>query len=187
VKADIERHGGLVLESATRAASAVPYGPIILSGLIAGALDLTFAFVFYGLQRRTPQQILQGIASAAIGPSSFHLGAVSVALGGFFHFFISISAAAIYYLASRRFPLLTQRPLFSGAVFGVAMYIAMHFVILPLSHVGLRPPRIGDVIGELCSHIFLFGLVIALGISRAQGERKSRLSGPVVKSAAGDF
>jgi uncharacterized membrane protein YagU involved in acid resistance len=49
----------------------------------------------------------------------------------------------------------------------VAVYVFMHSVVLPLSRVHHRVMPISDVIGELFSHIFLFGIVIALGVARA--------------------
>jgi len=39
--------------------------------------------------------------------------------------------------------------------------------VLPPSRVHHRVMPISDVIGELFSHIFLFGIVIALGVARA--------------------
>lgn len=142
--------------------------PVLVGGLIAGALDLTFAFVFYGLQGVSPARILQGIASGALGRGSFELGALSIALGAFFHFFISVCAATIYYLVSRRFPFLTRRVVISGAIFGILMFLAMRFVVLPLSAIKASPMKMGNAIGELCSHIFLFGMVIAYAVSRAR-------------------
>jgi hypothetical protein len=49
------------------------------------------------------------------------------------------------------------------------MYVAMHFIVLPLSRVHFRLPTLHNVIGELFSHIFLFAMVIALGVARARG------------------
>jgi hypothetical protein len=46
-------------------------GLVLAGGLIAGALDLTFAFVFYGLHGAAPLRILQGIASGVLGRGSY--------------------------------------------------------------------------------------------------------------------
>lgn len=146
-------------------------GLVLVGGLIAGALDLTFACVFYGLQGATPVRILQFIASAVLGPGSFEMGLASATLGAFFHFFISVGAAGIYYLASLRFPFLTRQVALSGAIFGVLMFLAMHFIIVPLTAIKPGPMKVGNVIGELCSHVFLFGMVIAYAVSRAAAAR----------------
>jgi uncharacterized membrane protein YagU involved in acid resistance len=141
---------------------------VTLAGLLAGALDITFAFVFYGLQGASPALILRVIASGVLGADSFTAGAWSVALGAALHFFIAVSAAFIFWYASRRLTVLTRRPLVCGAAFGVAVYLVMHFIVLPLSRVHFHVPSLRDAIGELFSHIVLFGMVIALGAARAQ-------------------
>jgi uncharacterized membrane protein YagU involved in acid resistance len=146
-------------------------GLVLAGGLIAGALDLTFAFVFYGQQGAAPLRILQGIASGVLGRGSFQMGLASAALGAFFHFFISVCAAAIYYLVSLRFSFLTRRVAISGAIFGVLMFLAMHFIVVPLSAIKPSPMKVGNVIGELCSHVFLFGMVIAYAVSRVKSLR----------------
>lgn len=144
-----------------------PWLTVALAGLLAGAFDITFAFIFYSRQGANPALILRGIASGVLGPGAFTLGTWTIALGAALHFFTSVCAALVFYFASRRLAVLTRRPLLCGAAFGVAMYIAMHFIVLPLSRVHFRLPTLHNVIGELFSHIFLFGMVIALGVARA--------------------
>jgi hypothetical protein len=143
-----------------------PLGWVLAAGLLAGALDLTFAWVFYGSSGILPVRILQFIASGVLGPGSFQMGLESAALGAGLHFIISVGAAAIYYLASLRFPFLTRRTLVSGATFGVLVFLTMNFVVVPLSAVKPSHMKMSSVIGELCSHVFLFGMPIAYAISR---------------------
>jgi hypothetical protein len=147
----------------------VPWAGVAASGLAAGALDLLFAFLFYGYQGAAPSIILRGIASGVLGPGAFGAGAWVLPLGAALHFFIAMSAAFAYYLASRFLAVLVRRPFLWGAAFGAAMYVFMHSVVLPLSRVHHRVMPLSDVIGELFSHIFLFGIVIALGVARAAG------------------
>lgn len=140
---------------------------MLTGGLIAGALDLTFAFVFYWPQGARPRSTLQFIASGVLGPASFDGGWASAALGAFFHFFISVCAAGIYTVASRRCAFLTRRWVIAGAIFGVLMYIAMRYVVVPLSAIKPHPIKVGNAVGELFSHVFFFGMVIAYAASRA--------------------
>jgi uncharacterized membrane protein YagU involved in acid resistance len=126
-----------------------------------------------------PALILRTIASGVLGPEAFRLGAWTTALGAALHFFIAQCAAWVFYLVNRWLGVLTRRPLSCGAAFGVAMYLVMHLVVLPLSRVRPRVPPIQDVIGELFSHVFLFGIVIALAVARAttaEGRRPSGIS-----------
>jgi hypothetical protein len=150
-------------------------GLVLVGGLVAGALDLSFAFIFYGLQGVPAQRILQLIASGVLGRGSFQMGLGSAALGAFFHFLISVCAAGIYFLASLRLPFLTRRVIVAGATFGILMFLAMHFVVVPLSAVKSGPVKIGSVIGELCSHMFLFGMPIAYAAARAARRRAKPL------------
>lgn len=152
----------------------VPWTGVVLSGLAGGALDLTFAFLFYGYKGAAPPVILRSIASGLLGPEAFSAGIWVLPLGALLHFFIAVCAAFVFYLASRAFPVLVRRPVPSGAAFGVAMYVVMHSVVLPLSRVHHRVMPTADVIGELGSHIFLFGIVIALGVARASGAAARR-------------
>jgi uncharacterized membrane protein YagU involved in acid resistance len=145
----------------------VPWGGVVASGLLGGALDLTFAFIFYGYQGAGPKIILRSIASGVLGPEAFSAGVWTLPLGAALHFFIAVCAAFVFYFASRSLTVLTRRPVWCGAAFGVAMYVFMHSVVLPLSRVHPRVMPLADVIGELFSHIFLFGIVIALGVARA--------------------
>jgi hypothetical protein len=144
---------------------------VLAGGLVAGALDLSFAFLFYGAQGATAQRILQFIASGVLGRGSFQMGWDSAALGAFFHFFISVCAAGIYYLASLRLPFLTRRVIVAGATFGILMFLAMHFIVVPLSAVKSGPVKLTSIIGELCSHAFLFGMPIAYAAALATRHR----------------
>jgi hypothetical protein len=146
-------------------------GLVLAGGLLGGALDLAFAFLYYGPSGATPGRILQFIASGVLGQGSFQMGAASVALGAFLHFFISLCAAAIYYLASLRLGFLTRRVLVSAIVFGILMFLAMRLVVLPLSAAKSGHMKISSIIGELCSHMFLFAIPIAYAARRAAARR----------------
>jgi hypothetical protein len=137
---------------------------IVLSGAAAGALDISFAFIFYGRQGASAGLILRGIASGLFGVSAFRSSDWFVAIGALLHFALSVTAAGAYALATHRTPALQPRPLLAGTLFGVLWYVVMHAVVLPLSRYSGGPASIGNVIGELCSHIFLFGMVIAFGV-----------------------
>src|ERR1700739_336481 len=67
------------------------WGPVALGGLLAGALDLTFAFIFYGYRYpgTGPALILRTIASGVLGPEAFTLGAWTTALGAALHFLLA--------------------------------------------------------------------------------------------------
>src|SRR5579864_4774939 len=88
---------------------------IIVGGLIAGALDLTQACILFG--RRIPLVIAAGL----LGRTALHGGAGTYILGILLHFFIALSAAAVYYAVSRKLRFMTEHPLVCGLVFGAAV------------------------------------------------------------------
>src|SRR5712692_8674548 len=108
---------------------------IVWGGLLAGGLDITAAFVIYGVRGASPVRILQSIASGLLGAAAFQGGRETAALGALLHFLIALVAAAVYYAASRKLGVLLGRPVVSGLLYGVAVYVFMNFVVLPLSAV----------------------------------------------------
>lgn len=135
---------------------------VAAAGLLAGTLDIADAIVFYGLRGVSAVRILQGITFALIGRRAFTLGMGSAILGLFLHFLIATTVAAIYLYASRKLPL-ARHPLLYGTLYGMAVYIVMNYVILPLSHIGLRPlPPLGPFINGVAALIFCVGIPIAL-------------------------
>ena len=73
--------------------------------LLVGTLDISDAFIFYGLRGISPTRILQGIASGVLGRAAFSMGHRAALLGLFFHFFIAFSATTVFLLASRKLSL----------------------------------------------------------------------------------
>jgi hypothetical protein len=106
---------------------------VFWGGLICGILDLSSAIIGYGFRGVAPIRILQSVAAGALGRDSFNGGARSAALGLFFHFLIAFTAAAVFYLASRKITFLTAHPVISGLLYGELVFLLMHFVVIPLS------------------------------------------------------
>ena len=107
---------------------------IAVGGVIVGILDLAYAIIVYSPKR--PILIPQAIASGLLGRASFSGGGRSAVLGVVCHFVIALGAATVYYLASRRWRFLVERPVVSGMIFGACVYLFMHYVVIPLSAAG---------------------------------------------------
>jgi len=139
---------------------------ILVGGASAGVLDILAAFAVYGLRGVPPVRILQSIASGLLGGAAFEGGPATAALGAVLHFVIATGAAATYTLASRKLDVLVQRPWAAGAAFGVAVYLFMSFVVLPLSAVAKRPfsPEMAAIM--VVVHVFCVGLPIAFAVRR---------------------
>ena len=150
--------------------SAQAYRTIAWAGLLAGTLDITAAFVEAGLEGRTPVRLLQGIAGGLLGTSSFQGGLATAALGAFFHYLIATTAAALFYLASRKLNFLEKHAIPSGLLYGVAVYAFMNYIVLPLSayHVEIAFPQVA-ALKDVAILMFLVGLPISLVVRKFSG------------------
>ena len=135
---------------------------ILVGGLIVGVLDLAYAIVVYSPHK--PILVPQTIASGVLGPQSYDLGISSAVLGVIFHFVIALGAASVYYLASRKLPVMLQRAVLCGLVYGALVYLFMHFVVLPLSAAPHRHTLFIYKATEFVEHWFCVGLPIALSV-----------------------
>jgi uncharacterized membrane protein YagU involved in acid resistance len=141
-----------------------PFKTILTAGLLAGFLDGMDAVVYIAwMNGRSATLIFQFIASGALGVKSFHGGGATALLGVFFHFVIAIGAAAVFYVLSVRLPMVLQRPLLWGPVYGVGVFLFMHYVVVPLSAAPKQGPSSPAALANLLfSHIFFVGIPIAL-------------------------
>jgi hypothetical protein len=141
---------------------------IVFGGLTAGALDILDAFVVTAINGGTPMRVLHAIASGVLGRAAYEGGLPAAALGLGLHFLIATSAAATYFLASRKLPVLVQRPVVCGMLFGLAVWAFMYNVVLPITFG--RPytiPAWPQFLNQLGIHMLGVGLPIALIAARS--------------------
>jgi hypothetical protein len=133
--------------------------PIFAGGLTAGVLDMTRAFVAFG------PGVPRAIAGGLLGREAFQGGWEVYVLGFALHFLIAISAAAIYCGSSLKLTFLKENFVVCGLFFGIAIYLVMNLLVLPLSalHVA-HPIALHDLIQGLLVHMFLIGLPISISL-----------------------
>jgi hypothetical protein len=143
------------------------FQPIFWGGLIAGTLDICAAFLTAWLRAGvSPIGLLQYVASGALGPPAFQGGIKTALIGLALHYLIATIWTVVFYLASRKLLFLIERPVQFGLLYGIAVYLFMTFVVVPLSRVTPRPATItGRTIGIL-TIMFCVGLPIALIVRR---------------------
>ena len=142
---------------------------ILVGGLIAGTLDLTYAIIFSAIRGMAPQQLLQLVATGWLGNAAYDGGVPTAVLGVVSHYFIMFCAAATYYFASSRIELLRRRPIIGAMLFGIGMYVVMTFVVLPLSAFPHPIRLIPWIVAlNLLVHMFLVGVPISLAAKRAR-------------------
>ncbi len=113
-----------------------------------------------------PARILKGIASGLLGPRALAGGDAMAALGLALHFLIAFSAAAVFWLASRKLPFLIESAARAGVLYGIAVYFVMYWVVLPLSQYRRTPFAIAPAAVAVATHIVCVGLPIALMVKR---------------------
>jgi hypothetical protein len=141
----------------------------LVGGLIAGTLDILYAWLFWNIKVGLSMiRILQGVAAGILGPASKEGGIPTAMLGLVAHYFIALSMAATFYIAAGRLPVLRQRPIALGASYGLLLYLIMNYIVVPLSNApagGSKDPLWLSL--SILVHMFLVGVPIALATQRA--------------------
>lgn len=157
------------LADGTRATSLSLPQAIVLGGLVGATLDLLFAVVFGAVRGIAAGRVLQSVASGLLGSAAYEGGAATALLGIACHVGLSLGWAALLAAACVRIPRLLRHPAWTGIAFGAVVFLAMRLVVLPLSAypapVTFRP--LASTL-DLASHLFLFGVPVALALVRAR-------------------
>jgi hypothetical protein len=139
-----------------------------MGGLIAGAIDITYAVGFSATRGVPALRILQSVASGLLGSPAYQGGVATAVLGLLLHFLLMMIIAAIFYFASTRLRFLIAHPVLWGALYGVVAYWFMNLVVLPLSAFPSEVKFVPVVvITSLIVHAFGIGVPIALASRRA--------------------
>ena len=140
--------------------------PILVGGALAGTFDITAAFITFGLGN--PRVIAGGL----IGRQALHGGAGTWILGLVLHYFIALSAAAIYCLSNRRLEFLRDHWLVCGLFYGIAVFLVMNLIVLPLcAYHFMGPYQYRGLVQGILVHMLIIGLPISLSLNRLGGGR----------------
>lgn len=113
---------------------------ILIGGLLAGTLDILYAFAVYGPlapslglpSSSSPIAILQSVYGGWIGREASALGGINTALlGACTHFGIAIVMAGVYAALFARPG--ARNPALWGFIYGVILFVVMNYVVVPLS------------------------------------------------------
>jgi hypothetical protein len=137
--------------------------------LAVGVLDALDGVAFFGITaHKNPIQVLQFIASGALGPSAYGGGLATAGLGALFHFAVAAVAATIYLGAYARSAAVRAHWVASGIAFGVGVWAVMNLIVVPLSAIGQLPDALGVVHG-LIGHALTVGLTTSYVARRRLG------------------
>lgn len=144
------------------ALSAIGWG-----GLVAGTLDAIDGVVAYGFLGLNPIQVLQYIASGALGDRAFSGGLPAAGVGVVVHYGIAFTVAAVFYAGTRLTPLLTRHAVAAGLAYGSAVFLVMNYLVLPHSAVSPSPFSLPLALNGLVGHAVFVGLPISWFARRA--------------------
>jgi hypothetical protein len=120
---------------------------LVWAGLTVAVLDALFAIVLYVvvLHATTVARVFQSIAAGLLGKASYSGDAPTVALGIACHLTVAFGWTSIFYLASRRIDSIRELvrsnagSVAVGLVYGAIVWLAMDFVVIPLSRATPTP------------------------------------------------
>lgn len=145
-----------------------PARAVVYATLVVGILDAADALIFFGLKGVTPTRIFQSIASGLLGRAAFSGGLRTALLGVGLHFIIAFLIVWTFLVASRYIRILRRAPVWSGLIYGVAVYLVMNFVVVPLSAAGRGPLSWPVVVNGVLIHMLGVGLPTSLLVRTAQ-------------------
>jgi hypothetical protein len=159
-----EPNGAVRIRPRLSTGRALLYGTLVVGTL--DALDaVVIFFLFAGAQ---PIRIFQSIAAGLIGRPAATAGGLRTALlGAALHYFIAFGIVATFFIAARYIRILRRAPVVSGLLYGIAAYVVMNAVVVPLSAAGRGglswPPVVNAVlINGVLIHMFGVGLPASL-------------------------
>jgi len=149
---------------------------VLLAGGTVAIADMTFATVVWVgvFQRATVLQIFQSVATGVLGRQAFQGGWVTAALGLLLHTAVALGWTLVFLAAKARWSRLrrwlcdARTALIVGLVYGALVWLAMDFVVLPLSRARVTPPGSAWFWIQLAGHPVVVGVPIALLVGRAQ-------------------
>lgn len=148
--------------------------------LVAGTLDILSAFAFAGVRGTGPLTVLGGVASGPFGEAMTGSGWTGAAIGLGVHFAIMAVQVATFMLLAAWQPGILQTRLITGVLYGLAVYIVMYWVVLPIRWPDVFPAgALRHIPTALFSHICCVGLPIVLIVARgaARGDGWGAASG----------
>lgn len=140
---------------------------ILLTGLLAGTLDIVAAFISSWLRTSTtPDKVLQFVASGVFGTEAFAGGSAILLAGLLFHYLIAGCWSALFFLLYPKVSILRMGIAFPAIVYGVFVWLIMNQVVLPLSNAPKFPFNLTSAV------IGTWILVAAIGLPNVLLARK---------------
>ena len=163
---------------AARPARSLPLWTLA-GGLIAATLDIGYAISYWGLTKGVAAtRVLHSVASGLIGrEAALAGGAGTAALGLFLHYFIAVLMAVAYAIGASRLAWMRRHPWLAATLYGLWLFVAMNFIVVPLSRAGMKglPPDPVWIALSIAVHVVFVAWPIAWAVNRALGGNRTGL------------
>jgi hypothetical protein len=130
--------------------------------LVCGTLDIVYAAILSLLLGGTVKGMLLSVASGPFGNGVAGWGVAGAVAGLLVHYAIMAVMVLVFGLLVRHTTLRAMSPWLSGALYGVALYLVMYWIVLPLRFPSVHPVTDAmKVVRALFPHIVLVGWPMA--------------------------
>ena len=139
--------------------------PIAVATAVSGTLDILFAMILTVFFGREIGNMLRYVGSGPM-PQATEMGASGAILGLLVHFVLMAIMATVYVAAAGRIPPLVEKPIQWGVPYGLATYVVMNWLVVPMRFGTPLPPSPVSMATQLFAHIVLVGIPIAVITAR---------------------
>jgi hypothetical protein len=147
--------------------------PILWATLVAGTLDIGFALIAAQILAGDMSGVLPTVASGPFGDTIAD-GPLGAPLGLLVHFAIMAVMVTVYVLLTLGVPALNRYWIAAGLLYGIVLWLAMYWVVMPLRWEGYHTPSgVAAIARQLFAHCVLVGLPIAWFAARHARSRPS--------------
>ena len=142
---------------------------VLITGLIAGALDATAASIQYYINTgKEPARVFRYIASAALGKETLTKDLYTMAAWGLlFHMIIAMTWTLIFFLFFRQIRSVLKNKFVAGIVYALLVWCIMNFLVVPLAFgmdLGMQATSLFSQVRLKHSLIAMGILIIAIGL-----------------------
>ena len=147
---------------------------VAIGGLAVGVLDAADGVAYFGISAGLdPIQVLQFIASGAVGGDAFRGGLAAAGLGALIHFALAYGVTVAFVWVYVRSEAIRRHWGAAGLAYGAAVWLLMNLMVLPLTRVQAAPLTSLAVLHGLAGHALFVGLAAAVVCHRTIDPHRS--------------
>jgi len=137
--------------------------------LLVGVLDIIAAMIsFYLSTGKSPEIVLEFIASAVQGTDAYTGGITSILLGIALHFLVAFLFTLFFFLLYKPMTLHRYNVYMVGVVCGIFIWFVMNQLVLPMTSIKQQPLKWLEAVKAMLILITMIGLPLAFMLKKRQ-------------------